>query len=301
MNILGNGILFSVYIWAIFCNWYLLLTYTFVLSIYFTMSYIKSKRAIKNTRRKIQMATWNESGNPSCFAELKMPLENVDEFISDFNKKYPESKINYSHLVLKSLANAIEINNGKICFGNFIKEESVDLCLVLDMKGNKFDYIIVEGCNKLSILEIAKQVKKKTENLEKAAMFKMENLQVFKYLPTWIIQCYLIVLSYISYDLNLAIPFLGLRRNHFGFGMVINSAPYGIDNVFFPLSYLTKSFVVATINSPKEIASVKNREVVSEKIVNLNLTYDHRFADGSDCFKMVRKLKGTWNEIWKYK
>ena len=171
MNILGNGVLISLYIWAIFFNWYLLFTYTFVLAVYFTMSYVKSKKAIKNTRRKIQMATWNESGNPSCFCELKMPLENVDEFISDFNKEHPETPIDYSHLTLKSLACGIEMNNGKICFGNFVKNESVDICLVLDMKDDKFDYIIVEGCNKLPLVELAKQVEEKKKTYGKSTYF----------------------------------------------------------------------------------------------------------------------------------
>ena len=301
MNILVNGVILSLYIWSILYNRYLLITYIIVLCCYFVIAYIKSKKALKLTRRKIQIATWNDTGNPTCFAELKLSLENTDEYITEFNKKNPKTPINYSHCVLKSVARAIEINNGKICFGNYIKEESVNLCLILDMKDDKFEYIIVENCNKLSMLDIAKQVHFKIKhNDKKSFFFNMNKIDFFKYIPTWIVQCYLILFSYISYDLNISIPFLGLKKNHFGFGLVINTEPYKIDNIFFPLSYLTKSLVVATINSPKLVAVVREGKVVSENKVNLNITYDHRFADGSDCFKMVRKLHETWDEIWKY-
>jgi hypothetical protein len=299
MNILGNGVIISLFIWAFFCNWYLLLIYLLVLGTYFTIGYIKSKKALKLTRRKIQMATWNEIGNPSCYCEIELERESVDEFIEDFNKKNPESPINYSHCILKAIGEGIVPNNGKICCGNFIREESVDLCLVLDMNQDKFEYVVVEGCNKLSLLEIAQQIeKKKKEN--KSFFFDMKNNQILKFLPTWIVQCYLIIFSYLSYDLNLNIPFLGIKKNHFGFGLVVNTASYKIDNIFFPLSYLSRTVLVAAINSPKEIAVVKDGKVVPQKVVNLNLTYDHRFADGSDCFKMVKKMCETWKEIWKF-
>ncbi len=297
MNILGYGVLISLFLWSLLYERALFLIYLAVIGVYLYFSYLSSKKALKLVRRKIQIATWDDIGDPSIFGLLEIDTEEADKFIAEQNKKNPETPINYGHIGLKAMGEACKSsnNNGKICFGNFVPVDSVDLCLLLDMSGDKFDYVLIEGCNKLGIKEIAAQSKLKVSQLEKRSYFqKIENWNFLRFVPTFIIELILNILSFLSYNLSLNIPFLGLRKNHFGFGMVFDAQKYNTENVFFPLSNLTKTIHVTVLNKADDKVVARDNKPVIRKTMNINLTFDHRFADGSDALKMVAQYKKVW-------
>ena len=166
MNVIGYSILFSLLLWSIFYEKSLFYTYLFVITTYIIISFIKGRNSLKLVRRKIQIATWDDIGDPTCFGQIEVDLKKVDEFLEDHNKKN-ELQLSYIHVALKALGKGFGNNgrlNGKLSFGNFIKSDSVDLCLILDLKNEKFDYITLENCNNLSLKEIAEQIIQKKKD-----------------------------------------------------------------------------------------------------------------------------------------
>ena len=67
MNFLGYGMIISTFIWALFNNWSLLLMYIIIMSFYLIMYFIKSRKAIKLVRRKVQIASWSDVGDPTVY------------------------------------------------------------------------------------------------------------------------------------------------------------------------------------------------------------------------------------------
>lgn len=303
MNIIGYSILFALLIWSIFYEQSLFLIYLLTITSYIILSSIMGRKALKLVRRKVQIATWDDIGDPTCFGQIELKTKKIDEFLKNYNKKN-QSELTYLHVALKALGQGFGNNgslNGKLVFGSFVKSDSVDLCLILNLKNEKFEYVIVEGCNKLSINKIAEQIEIKKKALEgKKGLEKFENWFFLKYLPTYFLEIILTGISFCSYTLGIDIPFLGIKKNHYGYGLVMDVSSYNIENVHFPLSNLTKSVSVTTVNKAYEKVLVENGEVVVGKVMNLNFSVDHRFADGKDIIGMTDSIKEVWDSPEKF-
>lgn len=303
MNIIGYSILFGLLIWSIFYERTLFYTYLLTIVGYIILSFITGRKALKLVRRKVQIATWDDIGDPTCFGQIELRTEKIDKFLENWNSKN-DLKLSYLHIALRALGEGFGTNgrlNGKLVFGSFVKSDSVDLCLILNLKNEKFEYVTVEGCNKLSINKIAEQIEAKKKILEKQkGLQKFENWYFLKYLPTYLLELILSTISFCSYTLGINIPFLGIKKNHYGFGLIMDVSPYNIENVYFPLSNLTKSISVTTVNKPFEKVVVDNGEVKVGKVLNLNFSIDHRFADGDDVICMSDSVQNVWDCPEKY-
>lgn len=74
MNFLGYGMIISTFIWALFNNWSLLLMYIIIMSLYLIMYFVKSRKAIKLVRRKVQIASWSDVGDPTVYGQIEFDM-----------------------------------------------------------------------------------------------------------------------------------------------------------------------------------------------------------------------------------
>lgn len=92
--------------------------------------------------------------------------------------------------------------------------------------------------------------------------------------------------------MGLKIPFLGLDKEHFGQLVVYDVSEYGIYDLNFPIPSITRGSVSVTVNSPRDVVSVDDKDnIYVGKELLVNITSDHRTADGSDAHQVIKKFK----------
>ena len=57
----------------------LFVIYALTVGFYAFMNFYNQKKALNSFRRKIQIATWNNSGDPSVFGRLEVDMTKIDD------------------------------------------------------------------------------------------------------------------------------------------------------------------------------------------------------------------------------
>ena len=292
MNLWVFTSVFSTFMYGLLIDWRMLGFQAVILVAYSLMSYKYSLRNKTSTRRKIAISSWGAPSDPSCFGTIEVNCDILDDFLDKYNKQNPKNTITYTHIFLRALGltmRRIKGLNGKIVFGNFVPFETVDISCVVDIEGENITAVTVKDCGKQSISEIRNQVNAKVKRvkLKKCEAVK-EQMRVSDLLPTALLSLVIHLSSFLAYSCDMDVHALRLKKNCFGSIVLTNVSKMNIKDTFAPLTEFSNTMMTAVICAPtlKPVVN-ENKEIVVRKIINFNITFDHRFADGSQASTMV--------------
>lgn len=253
----------------------------------------------------MQIAAYDETGDPSCYAKLPIDLTTVDDFLAKYNEENPDSKLTYTIIALKAMGEALSVSkkiNGKICFGNFIPLESVDISVLVDVEGENLVNVLVKGCNKNSLKEIANQIKGKIRIVkEKKDPALNHQIKTFAKIPTFVAELIISLSSFVTYNLGIPIPQLKMQANSFGTAVLTNITGFEMYDAYAPHVNFCRTVMLGVITDNRMVPVVNDEgEIEPRKYMNFNITFDHRFADGSDAMHMLAKAKDVWMHPHKY-
>jgi len=246
-------------------------------------------------RRKTAISTWDSSSSGSIFAKLSIDMTNSLAFI---NKQRDDKgvKITVTHLVGKAVGKTLRKAsslNGRLLFGKFIQNETVDVCFLVATGGGKNlapktirnidKKSLVEICNELSA-EVDKVRGNKDEEFQK-------NMALVKLLPTFVLSIMSSVIGFISGDLGLGVAAIGLKPRNFGSCMVTNVGTFGVEEAFAPFTPFARTPILLLVGSVSDKACVRDGKVVILPVMKLMATMDHRFVDGADGSVMGKSMK----------
>ena len=304
MNFWAFSLLASVLLWSLIYEPSLFLIYMGLNGIYILLAIWTGRKSLTSFRRKLQIATWNDSGDPSVFGRLEVDLTKIDSFMEQFNARNPENKITYTAIFARALGEASKASGrctGKIAFGQFLPAAEVTLSVLVDVEGSNLGTVVLRGCDRLSISELNTALKEEVKKLKtgKNKDFN-EQMNTLKYIPSFVVQLMLRIASWLCYDLGLSVPFLKVKPDNFGFGILTNVSGFGLEDCFAPLVPFCKTVVVVVMNATQLRPRVVDGKLEIRKILNLNVTFDHRFGDGADAIKMMKGVYQVLEEPEKY-
>jgi pyruvate dehydrogenase E2 component (dihydrolipoamide acetyltransferase) len=110
-------------------------------------------------------------------------------------------------------------------------------------------------------------------------------------LPPRVLRPALELSAWLTSDLNLDLPALGLRRQSFGSAMITSVGMWGINRAYSPLaSYYRVPVLVlvgAVVDRPVAVAG----QVVVRPVLTLTATFDHRYADGFQAARFAQAVQ----------
>lgn len=298
MNLLVFTSLASSFLFALFYDCRLLALQASIVALYFLGAWSYRGRSKTSLRRKIAMSSWGEPSDPTCFGTVEVNCEKVDSYLEKYNQANPEAKVTYTHYFLKALGvifRDVKGINGKIVFGNFIPYDSVSVNTLVNIDDKNLAGVLVKNCDSLNIGELRSQVNAGVKKLKtkKDENFK-EQMNIAKMLSSFFMSVLLHVSSFISYELEMDVKPLKIKKNAFGNILLTNVSKMNSRNTFAPLISWSKTMCVLVLNRPFMKAVVNEEgEIVPRKIMNVNISFDHRYADGAQGSLIVKKL----NEI----
>jgi pyruvate dehydrogenase E2 component (dihydrolipoamide acetyltransferase) len=295
MHIIKTTAYFSIFAYAFLYNWKLLQLQILFFLGYYLMSFLIERSNPTPIRKKTALATWNSPGDPSVFNNLEVDTEILDNFIKNHKKKNPNHNLTYTHLMLKALAytiKSIKDLNSTIAFGSYRKIDDVNISCLVDVKGTNLAPMLVRKVNRLDVGQIQQQIKDKIKHL-KTKRDKDFNHQmgVVNSLHSSLVSVVISISSFISYYLGFEIKPLKIKKYGFGTAILTNCTDMEIYNSFAPLVPFTKAMCVAVLCKPKMRAVVdENGQIVAKNIMNINVTFDHRYADGYQASLMIKNM-----------
>ncbi len=105
------------------------------------MYYIKKPRAFPSIRRKIQIATWDEVGDPTCYGSTNVWLDKFREL------QKSQKNLDLSHVYIKAIGEALNLEglntNGIISFGIKKRKQEVDVMYIYESTNEMIKYVLI--------------------------------------------------------------------------------------------------------------------------------------------------------------
>jgi pyruvate/2-oxoglutarate dehydrogenase complex dihydrolipoamide acyltransferase (E2) component len=118
--------------------------------------------------------------------------------------------------------------------------------------------------------------------------------------PSSIVNILIHVVAFLSYNLNIAIPAMAIEKHQFGSMLLTNVSGFGIKEVYGPLSNFTRNIATVVLCAPELRPTVIEGKIEVRKKLNLMITFDHRYQDGSGVPAMLGAMRDVWMNPQKY-
>lgn len=254
--------------------------------------------------RRIAIGTWQTEYDPSVYGTLEIPMEEASRYLDAYREKTGK-KLTYTHLVVKAVAKALAAcpdANAILRFNRIYLRDQVDVFMQVvmqDPETGEIDLsgIKIERADQMPLAEIVDQVEKKADLVRKRKDPSLEKTRgTFRWMPSFLLNAFLKILSVLMYKLNLNMTWAGLPKDPFGSVMVTSIGSLGLDQAFVPLVPYSCVPILVAAGAVREVPAVIDGQIRPCKMIKLNATFDHRVIDGKHAAilsEVVRRTLGN--------
>jgi pyruvate dehydrogenase E2 component (dihydrolipoamide acetyltransferase) len=253
--------------------------------------------------RKIAIGTWRTVGDPSVYGTIELRMDRALEYLAAFNAKTGK-RATVTHLVGKAAAAALRATpeaNAILRFDRLYLREDVGVFFQVAMTDGGPDAIdlsglVIHDVDKKSLVELCDEFRERVELVRVRRDRSFERTrQTMKRVPAALLRASLRVLSFFAYTLNLNPTILGVPRDAFGSIMITNIGSLGLDIAYPPLVPYSRVPILLAIGAIRDAPVAEGNRVVVGKMMNVSVTFDHRFIDGVHAAGMAKLLR-EWFE-----
>ena len=234
-----------------------------------------------STFRRIAASLWKRPTDPSIYGFIDVDVSETLQFIENYRAQTGE-RLTITHVVAQAVARAFAKHpelNIKVRFGGRIEERSqIDLFLsVATAGGRDLSGVKVEEADKLplsGLLSTIADLSQRTRAGEDEVYERSRSL--LGSLPWWMLRPMLWLTTFISNELHLHLPSMGLPRDPFGSALITNVGGFGIDTAFAPLLPMGRVPMVLLVTKVRDRPWVVDGEVVVRPVLRLCATGTER-------------------------
>lgn len=245
--------------------------------------------------RKLAIASWRHPRDPSTYTSLDLPVAAAEAFLKS---SAGEDPLTLTHYVTKIMGHCFEAYpelNHVLRRGNLYPRKSVDVfvtTLLSGSNGKDLSGFLLRDVSRKSIREIAGRSTAAAENLRNNRDPDCLREQRFvEHLPTCILRPLVRLQEFVQFTLNRKLPFLGMTGDRYGSLMISNVGALGIESAYIPLSPYSRCPLFIGIGKPRAIPVVQGENVIPAESVLITFTFDHRYADGAHCARLLRRFQ----------
>jgi pyruvate dehydrogenase E2 component (dihydrolipoamide acetyltransferase) len=110
-------------------------------------------------------------------------------------------------------------------------------------------------------------------------------------LPPRLLRSAMNLSAWLTSDLNLDLPALGVRRQAFGSAMITSVGMWGITRAYSPLAGYYRVPVLVLVGAVTQRPVAVAGQVVIRPMLTLTATFDHRYADGFQAAKFAQAVQ----------
>lgn len=249
--------------------------------------------------RRLSLAVWKRANDPTVYGQFDFDASPALEFLEKINADAP-LRITFTHLVAKLLGKLIASYpdiNGIIRWGNIYYRDSVDIFLQVAVKktgyrGDQLSGAKISNIDKKSLHEIARELGGKATEIreDKDPQFQKQ-FGLARLLPTFLLRLVIRLNEFLTHDLGLNLPKLGLHADPFGSAMFTSAGSLNIPPGLAPLVPPSRCpFIFCLGRIEKKAWVVEGDRIEARPVAGFSVTFDHRFMDGLTGAKMFNSL-----------
>jgi pyruvate/2-oxoglutarate dehydrogenase complex dihydrolipoamide acyltransferase (E2) component len=249
--------------------------------------------------RKIAIGTWRTAYDPSVYGSMELRMERALAYLSEFRERTGK-KATITHLFAKAAAEALRRTpdaNAILRWNRLYLRKSVGVFFQVAMTEEGSDKPDLSGLTlydveKKSLAQICDEFQERVALVRTRKDPSLENTRSsMGRVPNLLIHWVLRFISFFLYTLNLDLRRFGLPRDPFGSVMITNIGTLGLDMAYPPLVPYSRVPILAALGAVKDAPVVERGQLAVGKVMNVSVTFDHRFIDGAHAAAMARILR----------
>ncbi|MDY0004441.1 MAG: 2-oxo acid dehydrogenase subunit E2 [Polyangia bacterium] len=253
--------------------------------------------------RKIAIGSWTSVGDPSVYGSLEVDMEAALAYLKAY-REATGKRLTVTHLVAKAMGQVLYDHpdaNALLRWNRiFLRDEVVVFMQVAmqDEASGKADLsgLTIRNPHQKSLGEILEEVEDKARRVRERRDPSLERTRgIFKYLPHMVLNDFLKLVAFLSYDLNLDLSWAGMPKDPFGAVMITNIGSLGLDEAYVPLIPYSRVPLFLALGAVREVPKVRDGVICARRTMKIYATFDHRFLDGVQAAAMSRTLR-DWLE-----
>jgi pyruvate dehydrogenase E2 component (dihydrolipoamide acetyltransferase) len=245
--------------------------------------------------RKLAGATWGPPRDPQFFGALEIDAEAMQDF-AQRERERTGVHVTMTHLVSRAVARGLsEVPSlgMRLAHGREYARDSIDVFVIVAADGgDELTGVKIEGADRMSAVEIALALALRTAAIAAGADQEFGRAkQMLTLLPPRVLRHALRLSAWLSSDLHLDLPGLGVRKEAFGGAMVTSVGMWDVPQAYSPLAayYRVPLLVCVGAVVPRPVAV--DGQVVVRPMFTLTATFDHRYVDGYHAAQFAKAVR----------
>jgi len=252
--------------------------------------------------RKMAMGTWKNAKDPSVYGFSEIDMQKALEATTAYEKIHGV-KITPTHLVARAMTYCLQKRpeiNGLIRGSRIYLRKEVNLFFQVNIpgkgpdkkKGADLSGTVVKSAETKTLAQISRELCGQADKMKRGDYGELKSsMNFFKHMPWWLMGISMDFITWLNYDLNLNLTWLGVPKDPFGSVMITNVGGLGVEVAWAPLVPYSRVPIIITIGSLRKRPWVVDDKVEVRPIISLGVTFDHRFVDGIHVSQMVEDFK----------
>jgi len=254
------------------------------------------------TRRKLAIATWGPPQEGNIFGKLTVDATEAVAYLAHVRATTGE-KASITHLVGRAVGAALAQApslNGYLRFGRYIPHETVNLTYLVALEeGADLAKAKIDGIDKKSVADIARELRERAERLRKGQDAAFEKSKgPLKLLPTWLLRPLLWFTGWLTASLGVDMPAFGLEKFPFGSCIVTSIGMFGLDEGFAPFTPFARVPVLVLVGAVRDGVVAVDGVPTVRKQLTITATVDHRFMDGFQGGVLAKVIRQILEDPW---
>ncbi|MCS6929457.1 MAG: 2-oxo acid dehydrogenase subunit E2 [Saprospiraceae bacterium] len=250
-----------------------------------------------NPWRIAAAAIYRKPTDSRIFGTIELDVTELEDFVQ--RKRREGLRITVMHPILLLIARGVRTEVPEMnCFvrrGRLVHRDRIHAAVsVLVEGGTQISSVIVHDADRLSLPELADALLKGVRDSRQGRQEKASSSKnLLLYIP-WPFRSWLVrLVKWVTIDMGIALPALGLSPDAFGSFILSNIGSIGLDLGYAALLPLSNVSCVITMGNVESKPVVLNGQIVPRRILTINAVLDHRVVDAVHVGKMFRYLKSA--------
>ncbi len=248
-----------------------------------------------NPWRIAAAAIYRKPTDSRIFGTVELDVTDLEAFV--LRKRREGLRITVMHPLILLLARGVRTEVPEMnCYvrrGRLVYRDQISATVsVLVEGGTQISSVTVPNADRLSLPELADILMERIRSSRRGQQEKASGAKnLLTHIPwpmrTWFVR----LVQWLTTDLGVSLPSLGMTADAFGSFIVSNIGSIGIDVGYAALIPLSNVSCVITMGNVQSKPVVVDDQITVRRIMSINAVFDHRVMDANHAGKMFKYLK----------
>ncbi|HEY3016784.1 MAG TPA: 2-oxo acid dehydrogenase subunit E2 [Nocardioides sp.] len=245
--------------------------------------------------RRLAGGAWDSPRDPQFFGDLEVDAGSLMRYADEVRER-TGVHVTMTHLVGRAVAHALVVVPDlrlRVAFGREFMRPTIDVFfIVASVGGQELTGVKIERADEKPAVELARELSARTAAIHELGDPEFGRAKrLLTRLPRRLVGPSLRLSAWLTADLRLDLPRLGMRRDSFGGAMVTSVGMWGIEHAYSPLASYYRVPVLVLVGAVTHKPVAVAGQVVVRPMLGMTATFDHRYVDGFHAASFAKAVR----------